>query len=71
MVKTTNNESRKSDRWFLDNGCSNHMTANKNWLKEINTRRNSKVKLAYHRTLVGKGMGKIVIERKNGKLIVI
>jgi len=71
MVTTTSTESCNSESWFLDTGCSNHMTGNKIWLREVDLERNTKVKLADHRILVVEGMRKIAIEGKNGKMAII
>ena len=71
MVTTTSNESCNSESWFLDTGCSNHMTGNKTWLREVDPGRNTKVKLADHRVLVAEGMGNIDIEGKNGKMAIV
>jgi len=62
MVTTTSTESCNSESWFLDIGCSNHMTGNKVWLREVDPGKTTKVKLADHRTLTAEGMGKIAIE---------
>jgi len=35
MVTTTSTKSCNSESWFLDTGCSNHMTRNKAWLREV------------------------------------
>ena len=71
MVTTTSNESCNSESWFLDTGCSNHMTRNKEWLREVDPGRNRKVKVPDHRTLIAEGMGNIAIERKNGKMAIV
>jgi len=71
MVTTTNNESCSAESWFLNTGCSNHMTRNKEWLREVDPGRNTKVKLADHRTLTAEGMRNIVTEGKNGKIAAI
>jgi len=62
MVTTTSNENCNSERWFLDTGCSNHMTRNKDWLGEVDPGKNTKVRLADHKTLVAEGTGNIAIE---------
>jgi len=71
MVTTTSIENSIQKSWFLDTGCSNHMTRNKTWLKEVDLGRNTKVKLADHRVLVAEGMKNIAIEGKNGKMTII
>jgi len=47
------------------------MTENKVWLREVDSGKITKVKLAYQRTLTTKEMGKIAIEGKNGKISII
>jgi len=71
MVTTTSTESCNSESWFLDTGCSNHMTGNKVRLREVDHGRNTKVKLADHRTLTTEGMGKISIKGRNVKITII
>jgi len=71
MVTTTSIESCNSESWFLDTGCSNHMTGNKVWLREVDLGKNTKVKLVDHRTLTAERMVKIAIEGKNGKITII
>jgi len=70
MVATTSTQSCNSESWFLDTGCSNHITGNKVWLREVDPGRNTKVNLVDHRTLIAEGMGKIAIEGKNGKITI-
>jgi len=71
MVTTTSTESCNSESWFLDTGCSNHMTGNKTWLREVDLGRNTKVKLADHRVLLAQGMRNIAFEGRNGKMTII
>jgi len=42
MVTTTSNESYNLERWFLDTCCSNHMTGNKDWLREVDPGKNTR-----------------------------
>ncbi|XP_050885286.1 uncharacterized protein LOC127088725 [Lathyrus oleraceus] len=51
--------------WFLDSGCSNHMTGRKLWLVDFNELKKSKVKLVDNSSLQVEGTGKIVIQRSN------
>ncbi|WVY95082.1 hypothetical protein V8G54_034170 [Vigna mungo] len=48
--------------WYLDSGCSNHMTCNKE---------KSKVRVADNNTLQVEGIGNVVIKRKNGTFVII
>lgn len=40
--------------WFLDTGCSNHMTSHRVWLVDFDESKKSKVKLADDSSLQGK-----------------
>ncbi|MCI05873.1 retrovirus-related pol polyprotein from transposon TNT 1-94 [Trifolium medium] len=44
-----------SEAWFLDTGCSNHMTGHKDWLIEFDGSKKSKVKLADNRSIQAEG----------------
>ncbi|XP_050916077.1 uncharacterized protein LOC127131187 [Lathyrus oleraceus] len=56
----------ESNIWFLDPGCSNHMTGRKVWLVDFDESKKSKVKLADNSLLQAKGTGNIVIQRSIG-----
>ncbi|GAU42845.1 hypothetical protein TSUD_387380 [Trifolium subterraneum] len=60
-----------TDYWFLDTGCSNHMTSHKEWLIDINPSKKSKIRFAYDRTLQAEGIGKMVITRDDGKNVIM
>ncbi|GAU36409.1 hypothetical protein TSUD_38770 [Trifolium subterraneum] len=60
-----------TDYWFLDTGCSNHMTSHKEWLIDINPSKKSKIRFADDRTLQVEGMGKMVITRDDGKNVIM
>lgn len=38
-------ETKREEVWFLDSGCSNHMTGNKEWFSELEERFRHTVKL--------------------------
>lgn len=54
IMTTTNAKSFNSERWFLGIGYSNLLTGNREWMKEIDTIKTTKVKLVDHRTLTTK-----------------
>ncbi|XP_058762537.1 uncharacterized protein LOC131635917 [Vicia villosa] len=56
----------ESKMWFLDSGCSNHMTGQKVWLVDFDESKKSKVKLADNSSLQAKGIGNIVFQMSNG-----
>nr|XP_043631608.1 uncharacterized protein LOC122603059 [Erigeron canadensis] len=56
----------KTDIWFLDNGCSNHMTGDESILVNIDTTIKSHVKMGNGAVVQVKGKGKIPVETKRG-----
>ncbi|XP_019432133.1 PREDICTED: uncharacterized protein LOC109339179 [Lupinus angustifolius] len=67
LMVTTDKESVKSEHWYLDTGCSNHMTGHKDWFVKLDESTKSKVKFADHSAIDAEGIGDISIQRKNGK----
>ncbi|XP_050896104.1 uncharacterized protein LOC127102817 [Lathyrus oleraceus] len=61
----------ESKIWFLDSGCSNHMTFQKVWLADFDSSNKSKVKLADNSSLQAEGTGDIVFQRSDeGKAMI-
>ncbi|GJT09476.1 retrovirus-related pol polyprotein from transposon TNT 1-94 [Tanacetum coccineum] len=56
-----------SDTWFLDSGCSNHITGDESILVDIDTARNSQVKMGNGAVVQVKGKGMFPIKMKTGK----
>ncbi|XP_058726405.1 uncharacterized protein LOC131597746 [Vicia villosa] len=56
----------ESKIWFLDSGCSNHMTGQKVWLAGFDESKKSKVKIADNNLLQAEGTGNIVFQMSNG-----
>lgn len=67
LMVTNGSDPVNSESWYLDTGCSNHMTGHKDWLIDFDSRVKSKVKFADNSTIAAEGIGKIVIKRKNGE----
>ncbi|GKC80369.1 retrovirus-related pol polyprotein from transposon TNT 1-94, partial [Tanacetum coccineum] len=57
----------RSDTWFLDSGCSNHITGDESILVDIDTARNSQVKMGNGAVVQVKGKGMFPIKMKTGK----
>ena len=53
--------------WFVDSGCSNHMTANKSILCDIDNSVCTRVKMGNGDLVQAKGRGTLVVETKKGK----
>lgn len=52
--------------WFLDAGCSNHITGRKVWLEYFDESKKSKVKVADNNSLQAEGTGNTIIQKSNG-----
>nr|KYP39567.1 Retrovirus-related Pol polyprotein from transposon TNT 1-94 [Cajanus cajan] len=71
MVTTTEPEKIYGESWYLDTGCSNHMSFQKSWFIELNEKIKTKVKFADNSTVKSEGKGKILIRRRDGKAAII
>ena len=61
----------ESNIWFLDSGCSNHMTGRKEWLADFDESKKSKIKLADNSLLQAEGTDNIVFQMSNGGKVMI
>lgn len=70
---TTSAESSNSQAnfWYLDLGCSNHMTCHKEWLINFDETKKSKVKFVDDSTLKVEGIRNVIVRRKNDLCAVI
>ncbi|WVY99308.1 hypothetical protein V8G54_025378 [Vigna mungo] len=68
LMVATNTDGTESSKniWYVDLGCSNHMTYNKDWLIDLDESKKSKVRVADNSTLKVEGIGNVRIKRKNG-----
>jgi hypothetical protein len=64
---TTKEEEKFKDQWYLDSGCSSHMTGRKDWFISINKSMKSRVKFDNDSALAAEGIGDVPIKRKDGK----
>jgi len=71
LMATVSEDCSDSETWFLDTGCSNHMTGHKAWLIKFDDTRRSKTRLADNRSLQAEGAGNMVIRRSNGSSTII
>ena len=55
------------DWWYIDCGCSNHLTGNKKWLVDFDSRKRTKIRCADDKHPNAKGMGNVRVIMKNGK----
>ena len=54
-------------QWYLDIGCSTHMTGHKDWFVCLDERMKSKVRFADDSTMLAEGIGNVLIQRKDGR----
>lgn len=66
LMVTTKEDEASSDFWYLDTGCSTHMTGHREWFVNLDDTVRSKVKFADDSTLTAAGIGKVLIQRKDG-----
>jgi len=71
LMVTTSEEDFGRENWFLDTGCSNHMTGHKEWLSNIDTSRSNKIKLADDNMIRAEGVGNVVIKKDGKETMVI
>jgi hypothetical protein len=71
MMATTSESDSTSQEWYLDSGCSNYMTGNKERLTDLDTSKKASVKLADCMKLAAEGTANVIIRRSVGKKVVI
>lgn len=68
---TKKEEERFKDQWYLDPGCSSHVTGRKYWFINISPSLKNKVKFANINTLSDEGIVDVLIRIKDGEKSVI
>ncbi|XP_019427117.1 PREDICTED: uncharacterized protein LOC109335439 [Lupinus angustifolius] len=66
MITAKNDQHPPTDNWYLDTGCSNHMTGHKEWFLTLDDSVRNKVKFADNSFITAEGIGKIMIKKKDG-----
>ncbi|XP_019457598.1 PREDICTED: uncharacterized protein LOC109357985 [Lupinus angustifolius] len=56
MVTTDKDQHSSTENWYLDTGCSNHMTGHKEWFLTLDDSVKTKVKFAYESFITAKGI---------------
>ncbi|XP_027910344.1 uncharacterized protein LOC114169400 [Vigna unguiculata] len=57
--------------WYLDSGCSTHMTGKKDWFVQIRDVSQEKIRFADNSSLTTKGTGRVVLRNSDGKDVII
>ncbi|CAJ2677087.1 unnamed protein product [Trifolium pratense] len=71
LLVTTKDESDLQEKWYLDTGCTTHMTGRKDWFTSLKATQNHNVKFADNSSLAVQAIGDVTIKRKDGKCSVI
>ncbi|XP_019460063.1 PREDICTED: uncharacterized protein LOC109359822 [Lupinus angustifolius] len=71
LMMEINNGSSSDGKWYIDSGCSYHMTRNRIWLINFDDQRKSSVRFAYSRTIQAKGNGDLLTNRRDGRKALI
>jgi len=66
-MATTNSEEDIVNLWYLDTGYSNHMIGHREWFVNIDDKVKSKIKFADNSYVTVEGIGKVMIQRKDGQ----
>ncbi|KHN24596.1 hypothetical protein glysoja_046778, partial [Glycine soja] len=67
MLMAIIKEEDDDDQWYLDTGCSNHMSGKKTWFCELDESVTRKIRFADDSVVNAEGIGKIKIQSKDGK----
>ena len=67
MIATKDSDKATNTEWYLDTGCSNHMTGRKDWLVDLDESVKKNVRFADNSTVKAEGLGRVLIQRKDGK----
>ena len=71
LMVTTRDEEKFKDQWYLDSGCSSHMSGRKDWFVNLKPLMKNMVKFANDNTQESEGIGDVMIIRKDGRRSVI
>ncbi|XP_073223529.1 uncharacterized protein [Cicer arietinum] len=67
LMASTSMEDDCPGLWYLDTWCSNHMISHKDWFVSIDEKVKREIRFANNNTVTTKGVGKILIQRRDGK----
>jgi len=71
MAKTSSADSEEIASWYLDSGCSTHMTGRRDWFIKIDDSSLGKIRFADDSSLNSEGIGRVVLWDSGGREIVI
>lgn len=71
LMMITNQKSYNNEVWYIDSGCSDHMTGHRDWIVNFNPKKKSTMKFEDNRTTQAEGSGNVLVKREDGKQAVI
>ncbi|XP_004515992.1 uncharacterized protein [Cicer arietinum] len=66
LMATTKSDDDCPEQWYLDTGCSNHMTDHKEWFVSIDDKVKREIGFADNSSVKAEGIGKVLIQRRDG-----
>ena len=67
LMMITDSESHNNETWYIDSGCSNHMTGHRDWLVNFDAMKKSKVRFADNKVILAEGAGNVAVRRLYGR----
>jgi hypothetical protein len=61
---------KNEDVWFVDSGCSNHMTGDESIFCELDTTATTQITMGNGAVVKSKGKGTIAVNSKKGKMLI-
>jgi len=66
-MATVKEEEERSNEWYLDTGCSNHMTGKKSWSSELDDLVNRKIRFAKNSIVCAAEIGKVLVHMNDAR----
>ena len=71
LMASETDDMNSSEWWYMDTGCSNHLTGNKKWLVDFDSSKSTRIRCADDKYLNAEGMGNVRVILNNGKAALI
>ncbi|XP_012571430.1 uncharacterized protein [Cicer arietinum] len=66
LMATTKSDDDCLKQWYLDIGCSNHMTDHKDWFVSIDKKVKREIRFSDNSSVTVEGVGKVLIQMRDG-----
>lgn len=66
LMDNTQSNNEQTNMWYLDSGCNNHMTGNKNWFTKLDKSIKKAIRVSDGTQVTSSGKGNIVVVRRDG-----